>query len=65
VTGNQQIIDGLVKASIAYFPERYGEYLVPASVALMMGDLVPAFMYVENEVITMDNMKDFYPELLE
>jgi len=65
VTGNQQIIDGLVKASIAYFPERYGEYLVPASVALMMGELVPAFMYVENEVITMENMKDYYPELLE
>jgi len=63
-TGNQQIVDGLVRASIAYFPERYGEYLVPASVALMKGEAVPAFMYVENEVITMDNMKDFYPEML-
>jgi ribose transport system substrate-binding protein len=65
VTGNQQVVDGLVKASIAYFPERYGEYLVPASVALMNGQLVPPFMYVENEVISMENMADWYPEMLE
>jgi len=30
----------------------------------MNGQLVPPFMYVENEVITMDNMADWYPELL-
>ena len=64
VTGNQQVVDGLVKASIAYFPERYGEYLIPASVALMNGQLVPPFMYVENEVISMDNMAEWYPEML-
>ena len=63
-TANQQIVDGLVKASIAYFPERYGEYLVPASIALMKGEVVPPFMYVENVVISMDNMKDYYPEML-
>ena len=65
VTGNQQVVDGMVKASIAYFPERYGEYLVPASVALMNGQIVPPFMYVENEVISMDNMAEWYPEMLE
>jgi ribose transport system substrate-binding protein len=63
-TANQQIVDGLVRASIAYFPEKYGEYLVPASVALMKGQVVPPFMYVENVVISMDNMKDYYPEML-
>lgn len=63
-TANQQIVDGLVKASIAYFPERYGEYLVPASIALMKGEVVPPFMYVENVVISMDNMKDYYPEMI-
>jgi ribose transport system substrate-binding protein len=64
-TGNQQVADGLTKASIAYFPEKYGEYLVPASVALMNGFVVPPFMYVENVVISMNNMKDYYPEMLE
>jgi ribose transport system substrate-binding protein len=33
-TGQQQLRDGITDASIAYFPERYGEYLIPASVAL-------------------------------
>ncbi|MEE8325275.1 MAG: sugar ABC transporter substrate-binding protein, partial [Candidatus Humimicrobiaceae bacterium] len=65
VTANQQVVDGLVRATIAYFPERYGEYLIPASVALMNGQIAPPFMYVENEVISMDNMAEWYPEMLE
>jgi ribose transport system substrate-binding protein len=65
VLGCEQVIAGLVKASIAYFPERYGEYLIPASVALMKGEVVPPFMYVENVPITMDNMAEYYPDLLE
>ena len=64
-TGCQQVIDGLTDGSIAYFPEKYGEYLIPASVALMKGEIVPPFMYVENALIDMSNMADYYPELLE
>jgi ribose transport system substrate-binding protein len=64
-TGCQQVVDGLTKASIAYFPEKYGEYLIPASVALMKGEVVPPFMYVENVPISMDNMADYYPQYLE
>ena len=63
-TANQQVVDGLIKASIAYFPEKYGEYLIPASVALMKGEVVPPFMYVDNVVITMDNMAEYYPEMV-
>ena len=64
-TGCQQVVDGLTKASIAYFPEKYGEYLIPASVALMKGEVVPPFMYVENVPISMDNMAEYYPQYLE
>ena len=64
-TGNQQVIDGLTKASVAYFPEKYGEYLIPASVALMKGEVIPPFMYVDNVVIDMSNMAEYYPEMLE
>jgi ribose transport system substrate-binding protein len=60
-TGQQQLRDGLTDASVAYFPEKYGEYLIPASVALMNGQNVPAFMYVENQIITKDNIDKFYP----
>lgn len=61
-TGQQQLRDGLTDASIAYFPERYGEYLIPASVALMHGHVVPPFMFVENEVISLDNIDEWYPK---
>jgi len=61
-TGQQQLRDGLTDAGVAYFPEHYGEYLIPASVALMQGANVPAFMYVENQIITKDNIDQFYPK---
>jgi len=60
--GKQQIRDGLTDGSVAFFPERYGEYLVPAAVALMMGEIVPPFLYVENVVINKDNIDEWYPE---
>jgi ribose transport system substrate-binding protein len=60
--GKQQIRDGLIDGAVAFFPERYGEYLVPASVALMNGQVVPPFMYVENVIITKDNIDEWYPE---
>jgi ribose transport system substrate-binding protein len=60
--GKQQIRDGLIDGAVAFFPEHYGEYLVPASVALMNGYAVPPFMYVENEIITKDNIDKWYPQ---
>jgi len=60
--GKQQIRDGLIDGAVAFFPERYGEYLVPASVALMNGQVVPPFLYVENVIITKDNIDQYYPK---
>jgi ribose transport system substrate-binding protein len=60
--GKQQIRDGLIDGAVAFFPERYGEYLVPASVALMNDNVVPPFMYVENVIITKDNIDQWYPK---
>ncbi len=60
--GKQQIRDGLTDGAVAFFPERYGEYLIPAAVALMKGKAVPPFMYVENVVITKDNIDEWYPQ---
>ncbi len=60
--GQAQIREGLTDAGIAYFPERYGEYLVPAASAYLNGEVPPAFMYVENEVITQENIDEYYPE---
>jgi ribose transport system substrate-binding protein len=60
--GKQQIRDGQIDGAVAFFPERYGEYLVPAALALMVGEPVPPFMYVENEIITLDNIDEWYPQ---
>ncbi|MCL4417595.1 MAG: sugar ABC transporter substrate-binding protein [Actinobacteria bacterium] len=60
--GKQQIRDGLIDGAVAFFPEHYGEYLIPASVALMNGNVVPPFMYVENVIITKDNIDQYYPQ---
>jgi len=60
--GKQQIRDGLTDGSVAFFPEKYGEYLVPAAVSFMNGELVPPFLYVDNVVITPDNIDEWYPE---
>jgi ribose transport system substrate-binding protein len=59
--GKSQIREGLSDAGIAFFPEHYGEYVVPAVCAMLEGQAVPPWIYVENEVITKDNIDEWYP----
>ncbi len=59
--GKLQIRKGLSDAGVAFFPERYGEYLIPAACAIMKGAPVPSHMYVENVIITKKNIDEFYP----
>jgi len=56
----QNIKDGKLDASTAFFPEHYGRYIVPAVLALLKGDPIPDFMYVLNDVITKDNLSKYY-----
>jgi ABC-type sugar transport system substrate-binding protein len=60
--GKSQIRDGLSDAGIAFFPERYGEYVIPAVCATLQGAPVPAYIFVENEVITKANIDKWYPK---
>ena len=59
--GKLQIRKNLSDAGVAFFPERYGEYLIPAACAMLKGAPVPSHMYVENVIITKQNIDDFYP----
>jgi len=59
--GQQQIKAGLEGASIAYFPERYGEWLVPILEDVMAGNPVPSFTGSKLIVITKANIKQYYP----
>lgn len=59
--GKTQLRDGLSDAGVAFFPEKYGEYLIPAICALLEGAPVPSHLFVENQVITRENIDHFYP----
>jgi len=60
--GQSQIRKDESDAGIAFFPEHYGEYVVPAVCAILEGEAVPPWIYVENEVITKDNIDEYYPQ---
>jgi ribose transport system substrate-binding protein len=59
--GKAQLREGLTDAAVAFFPERYGEYIVPAICAILAGHTVPPYIFVENEVITKENIDRWYP----
>ncbi len=48
--------------STAYFPEKYGEYLVPAIIKMMKGEKVEGPILVQHVAITKDNIDQYYPE---
>lgn len=59
--GKTQIREGLSDAGVAFFPEKYGEYIIPAVCAILEDAPVPSHMYVENTIITKENIAQFYP----
>jgi ABC-type sugar transport system substrate-binding protein len=61
--GMQLIRDKIVDGDSSYFPERYGEYLIPGALAFMYGgaDAVPKEMLVDHEIVTIDNIDAMYP----
>ena len=60
--GKSQIRDGLSDGGVAFFPERYGEYVVPAVAAILQGQAVPPWIYFEPEIITLENIDKWYPK---
>ena len=53
--------ESVFKATISYFPERYGTYLVPAIVDLIEGKTVPERLIPSVSPVTRDNVQDLYP----
>jgi ribose transport system substrate-binding protein len=46
--------------SCAYFPERYGEYVVPLMAKMMHGEKVPDFNYPDHVFIDKSNISTYY-----
>ncbi|MYG93027.1 MAG: substrate-binding domain-containing protein, partial [Acidimicrobiia bacterium] len=53
--------ESVFKATISYFPERYGQYLVPAIVDLIEGKTVPERLIPSVSPVTRDNVEQLYP----
>ncbi len=53
--------ESVFKATISYFPERYGTYLVPAIVDLIEGNTVPERLIPSVSPVTRQNVLDLYP----
>jgi ribose transport system substrate-binding protein len=47
--------------SVGYFPERYGEGLVPLAMEILGGRKVPAATFVKHQLITPANIAAYYP----
>jgi ABC-type sugar transport system substrate-binding protein len=60
--GQSLIREGLSDAGVAFFPEHYAEYIVPAVAAMLTGNAVPPGIFVQNEVITKANIDTWYPK---
>ena len=48
--------------SVAYFPESYGELILPLAIALAKGETVPEQSLVTHMFINKDNIDQYYPE---
>lgn len=59
--GNQLMRDGLLDGDVAYFPENYGQYIIPAIIAIKMGNPVPPDILVDHIMLTPDNLDQYYP----
>jgi ribose transport system substrate-binding protein len=59
--GQKQIKSGLESASVAFFPERYGEWLVPLLEDVLAGNPVPSFTGSKLITITKANIHTYYP----
>jgi len=48
--------------STAYFPEHYGDYIIPMCVDLIEGKPVPKMVTLDHVFITKKNINEYYPE---
>lgn len=54
--------DSIILGSTAYFPERYGDKLIPTILMLLQAQAVPPSVFVDHVFLTLDNIREFYPD---
>jgi ribose transport system substrate-binding protein len=53
---------GSFRASVAYFPESYGERIITLALKVLTGEDVPLTSYTNHVVLTTHNIHDYYPK---
>jgi len=48
-------------ASVAYFPEKYGEGLIRLALDILGGKPAPPAFFTSHQIITPENVDHFYP----
>jgi ribose transport system substrate-binding protein len=61
VRGELSDCDSPLKASLAYFPDRYGEFLLPVVTAVLTGAPHQQLNFTDHQVVDCNNVKQFYP----
>ncbi|HZS03641.1 MAG TPA: substrate-binding domain-containing protein [Blastocatellia bacterium] len=54
--------DSCLLGSIGYFPEKYGEKIIPLVLKILGGEAVPPTAHIEHVLINRDNAALFYPD---
>ena len=54
--------DSVFRGTISFFPERYGQWIVPALVDVLEGKKVPDRVIPSVSPVTRDNVDSLYPE---
>lgn len=54
--------EGITDCHLQYFPEKYGEVVVPGALAHMYGNPVPTHMFAITELITRVNVGEYFTE---
>ncbi len=47
--------------SVGFFPEKYGEQIIPLALKILGGEVVPPMSYIEHVLINKDNLETYYP----
>ena len=54
----------LFRSGVAFFFNRYGDYVVPAIVDMVNGETPEESIYVDHTVITRDNAEEWFADYL-
>ena len=57
----QMIRNGIIDATLYNFPEKWGNYIIPAAISLLNKETIPGYIYInEKEIVTKENINDFF-----